>query len=175
MRALIQRVSQASVTVDGTVTGAIGPGLLIFLGITHSDGPDQAAWLAKKIAGLRIFEDDNGKMNLSVAELDATEHGTDTATASQEPSKEASQKGEAAVLVVSQFTLYGDARKGRRPSFTQAAPPDQAEPLYQEFCRLLAQQGLVVAQGVFQATMQVALVNDGPVTLWLDTNDLSSR
>lgn len=145
MRALIQRVSQASVHVDNHIVGKIGPGLLIFLGITHTDGPQEITWMAKKVAGLRIFEDENGKMNLSIAECG----------------------GEA--LVVSQFTLYGDARKGRRPSFTQAAPPAHAAPLYEEFCGALAATGLRVAQGVFQASMQVTLTNDGPVTLWLDT------
>lgn len=145
MRALIQRVSQASVAVDNQIVGEIGPGMLVFLGITHTDGHQEIEWMAKKVAGLRIFEDENSKMNLSVAE----------------------RGGE--VLVVSQFTLYGDARKGRRPSFTQAAPPAHAEPLYEDFCQTLAATGLTVARGVFQASMQVTLTNDGPVTLWLDT------
>lgn len=145
MRAVVQRVSQAIVTVDGLVVGEIGAGVLVLLGITHGDGEAQAAYLARKIAGLRVFEDAAGKMNLTLADVGG------------------------AVLVVSQFTLYGDVRKGRRPSFTDAAAPEIAEPLYARFCRLLAAEGATVAQGVFQAHMAVQLVNDGPVTLWLDT------
>lgn len=145
MRAVVQRVTEATVAVDGTIVGQIGQGLLVLLGITDDDGEAEAQYLARKIAALRIFEDDDGKMNLALDEVGG------------------------AVLAVSQFTLYGDARKGRRPSFTHAAPPEQAEPLYQRFCALLAAEGVTVAQGVFQAHMQVSLVNDGPVTLWLDT------
>ncbi len=148
MRAVVQRVSEASVTVDGQVVGQIGRGFLVLLGITHDDGEKEAVYLARKIAGLRIFENDEGKMNLDVAAANG------------------------AVLAVSQFTLYGNARKGRRPSFIEAARPEQAEPLYRHFCELLAAQGLDVEQGVFQAEMQVSLVNDGPVTLWLDTGEL---
>jgi D-tyrosyl-tRNA(Tyr) deacylase len=148
MRALIQRVSEASVTVDGSVVGAIGPGFLVLLGITHDDGEAEASYLARKIAGLRIFEDEAGKMNRSLADVDG------------------------AVLAVSQFTLYGNARKGRRPSFVDAARPEQADSLYRRFCTLLRAEGVPVAEGVFQAEMQVALVNDGPVTLWLDTAEL---
>jgi D-tyrosyl-tRNA(Tyr) deacylase len=145
MRALIQRVTEAKVRVDGAVVGGIELGFLILLGITHGDGEKEAHYLARKIAGLRLFEDEGGKMNLTLEDV------------------------RGAALVVSQFTLYGDARKGRRPSFTDAAAPGEAEPLYQRFCALLAHEGVSVAQGVFQAHMQVALVNDGPVTLWLDT------
>ncbi len=148
MRALIQRVSEASVTVDGSVVGAIGPGFLVLLGITHDDGETEAAYLARKIAGLRIFEDEAGKMNRSLADV------------------------EGAVLAVSQFTLYGNARKGRRPSFVDAARPEQADSLYRRFCALLRAEGVPVEEGVFQAEMQVALVNEGPVTLWLDTAEL---
>lgn len=148
MRALIQRVSEASVTVDGQVTGAIGQGFLVFLGITHTDGEPEAAYLARKIAGLRVFEDDAGKMNRSLADVDGS------------------------VLAVSQFTLYGNVRKGRRPSFIDAARPEQADPLYQRFCALLREQGVRVETGVFQAEMKVSLINDGPVTLWLDTAEL---
>ena len=145
MRAVVQRVSEASVTVEGAVVGEIGQGFLILVGITHSDGEEQARYLARKIAGLRVFEDDAGKMNVSLQEI------------------------QAAALVVSQFTLYGDMRKGRRPSFTDAAPPDMANQLYQRFCELLRAEGVQVEQGVFQAHMAVALINDGPVTMWLDT------
>lgn len=148
MRAVVQRVSQASVAVDGQTVSAIGRGFLILLGITHSDGEAEALYLARKLAGLRLFEDQEGKLNLGLAEVEGT------------------------ALVVSQFTLYGDVRKGRRPSFIEAARPEQAVQLYQRFCELLAEQGIVVQRGVFQAHMAVALVNDGPVTLWLDTADL---
>ena len=144
----MQRVLEAKVEVGDAVVGQIGPGFLILLGISHSDGEAEAAYLARKIAGLRVFEDNDGKMNLSLFEV----------------------KG--AALVVSQFTLYGDARKGRRPSFSHAARPEHAEPLYDRFCRLLEAEGVPVARGVFQAHMQVTLVNDGPVTLWLDTAEM---
>jgi len=148
MRALIQRVSQASVTVDEQVTGEIQRGFLVLLGITHADSETEASYLARKIAGLRIFEDEDGKMNLDLKAV------------------------QGAVLAVSQFTLYGSTRKGRRPSFVEAARPDQAQPLYERFCELLADEGVQVERGVFQAEMQVALVNDGPVTLWLDTDEV---
>lgn len=149
MRAVVQRVSEASVTVDGKSVGQISQGFLILLGITHNDGPPEAKWLAHKIAGLRLFEDADEKMNLSLSDIGGS------------------------VLVVSQFTLYGDARKGRRPSFVDAARPEQAEPLYETFCEHLRAAGLGVAQGRFGASMQVALINDGPVTLWLDTAEVS--
>lgn len=145
MRAVVQRVSQATVAVDGRTVGAIGRGLLVLVGVTHADGRPQAEWLGRKIAGLRIFEDAAGKMNLALADVGGS------------------------VLVVSQFTLYGDARRGRRPGFSAAARPEQAKPLIACFCEQLRQEGLPVATGQFQAIMQVALVNDGPVTLWLDT------
>ena len=147
MRALVQRVSEASVTVDGEVVGRIGRGFLILLGVTHTDGPAEADWLAGKIAGLRVFDDSDCKMNLGLAGVGG------------------------AVLVVSQFTLYGDARKGRRPDFLQAARPEQAEPLVVRFVAKLRAQGLRVETGRFRAIMSVALVNDGPVTVWLDTSD----
>ena len=154
MRALIQRVSQASVTVNAAGSeqrvATIPRGFLILLGITHSDGEAQAAWLARKIAGLRLFEDAEGKLNLGLTEIGG------------------------AALVVSQFTLYADARKGRRPSFSDAARPEQAQLLYQRFCALLATEGVPVQQGIFQVHMQVALVNDGPVTLWLDTAEMTA-
>ena len=147
MRAVIQRVSQASVTVDGQAVGAIGRGFLVLVGVTHNDSRAEADWLARKIAGLRIFEDEAGKMNLGLADIGG------------------------AVLVVSQFTLYGDARKGRRPDFLQAARPELAEPLITYFVDQLRSLGVTVATGQFQAHMQVSLINDGPVTLWLDTKD----
>jgi D-tyrosyl-tRNA(Tyr) deacylase len=142
---VIQRVSRAAVTVQGRVVGAIGRGFLVLLGVTHGDGRAEAEWLARKIAGLRIFEDDAGKMNLGLADVDG------------------------AVLVVSQFTLYGDARKGRRPDFLQAARPEHAEPLVDYFVTRLRNEGVRVETGQFRAMMRVELVNDGPVTLWLDT------
>ncbi len=150
MRAVIQRVSQASVTVEGEVVGRIGRGFLVLVGVTHTDGRAEADWLARKISGLRVFDDDAGKMNLALADVGG------------------------AVLVVSQFTLYADARKGRRPDFLQAARPEVAEPLVDYLVTRLREQGLHVETGRFRAVMQVALVNDGPVTLWLDTADLAS-
>lgn len=144
MRAVVQRVSEASVALDGQVVGAIERGLLVLLGVTHSDSEAEAAALARKIAGLRIFEDAAGKFNLALNDVDG------------------------AVLVVSQFTLYGDAEKGRRPSFVDAARPEVAIPLYEGFVRLLRERGLTVETGEFGAMMEVDLVNDGPVTLWLE-------
>ena len=146
MRAVVQRVSSARVLVGDRVAGEIGRGLLVLVGVTHADGPADVAFLATKIAGLRVFEDDQGKMNLSV---------TDVA---------------GAVLVVPQFTLYGDCRKGRRPSFDMAAPPARAQALYDELVARLRAQQVPVSTGVFQAHMQVELVNDGPVTLLLDSD-----
>ena len=148
MRAVVQRVSKASVSVDGEVVSAIDKGFLILLGVTHEDGEAEAAYLARKISGLRVFEDGEGKLNLGLAEVAG------------------------AALVVSQFTLYGDVRKGRRPSFIDAARPEAAVQHYHRFCALLAAEGIAVQQGVFQAHMAVELVNDGPVTLWLDTAQL---
>ncbi len=149
MRALLQRVSQARVTVDGSVVGEIGPGLLILLGVAKPDTPANAEFLVEKILNLRVFPDDAGKMNLSLL---------DTA-------------GE--LLVVSQFTLYGDCRKGRRPGFDAAASAEQARTLYESFVALARRSGLRVETGVFQAHMEVALVNDGPVTLMLETDAAS--
>jgi D-tyrosyl-tRNA(Tyr) deacylase len=145
MRALLQRVSRARVTVDGQVIGEIGPGLLVLLGITHSDTAEQAKWLAEKAASLRIFADAEGKMNRDVAESGGS------------------------VLVVSQFTLYGDARKGRRPSFIDAAGPELAIPLYEAFVNAVKALGIPTAAGRFGAMMQVELVNDGPVTLLIES------
>jgi D-aminoacyl-tRNA deacylase len=149
MRALIQRVSQASVSVDGEIVGKIASGLLILLGIGSKDNETQIKVLTDKIINLRIFEDESGKMNLSLLDL----------------------QGEA--LVVSQFTLYADVRKGRRPSFTTAAPPSIAAPLVEDFKAAIAAQGLTVAGGVFGAHMEVALINSGPVTIWLDSEQLA--
>lgn len=145
MRAVVQRVSTARVLVDGGVVGRIGAGLVVLLGVTHGDTPADARYLAGKVAGLRVFQDDKGKMNRSVGDLAG------------------------GLLVVSQFTLYGDCRSGRRPSFDAAAPPDRAQALYDSFVAEVRALGLDVATGVFQAHMQVELVNDGPVTLILDT------
>ena len=148
MKAVVQRVSRARVTVGDEVTGEIGQGLLILLGVAQGDPPEAEATLAKKIAGLRIFKDADGKMNLAVGDVG----------------------GQA--LVVSQFTLCGDCRKGRRPSVIKAAPPDEADRRYQGFCDLLREQGLTVATGRFGADMDVELVNQGPVTILLDTDEL---
>lgn len=145
MRAVVQRVSQASVTVDGQTIGAIEKGLVIFIGVTHDDTEADARWLAQKIAHLRIFEDATSKFNLSALDVGAR------------------------ALVVSQFTLYGDARRGRRPDFIAAARPEVAEPLIERFVALLREQGLHVETGKFQAHMLVHLINDGPVTILLDS------
>ncbi|MDQ3426192.1 MAG: D-aminoacyl-tRNA deacylase [Gemmatimonadota bacterium] len=144
MRVVLQRVSAASVAIDGRVAGAVGRGFCLLVGFTHTDTPAEVDWMAEKIAGLRLFSDAEGKMNLGLREVGG------------------------AVLVVSQFTLYGDASKGRRPSFTDAARPDVAIPLYQRFVAGLRARGLEVATGEFGADMQVAIQNDGPVTLILD-------
>jgi D-tyrosyl-tRNA(Tyr) deacylase len=148
MRAVVQRVSRAEVRVDGRATGRIARGLAVLLGVSKDDGEEDARLLADKVAALRIFEDGAGKMNLPLAEVGG------------------------AVLVVSQFTLLGDARKGNRPSFVEAAPPEAANALYERFCALLREKGLAVATGVFRATMEVELVNDGPVTILLDSRRL---
>jgi D-aminoacyl-tRNA deacylase len=145
VKALVQRVSEAGVTVAGEVLGEIGPGLLVLLGVEVGDEGAQADLLARKIAALRIFEDDAGKMNLAVRDAGG------------------------AVLAISQFTLAADLRKGNRPSFIRAAPPEIAEPLYEQFCLRLREAGLAVATGRFGAHMAVRLVNDGPVTIWLDS------
>lgn len=144
MRALLQRVSHASVTVDDQIVGEIGPGFVVLLGVTHSDGRAEAEWLARKIGGLRLFEDEQGKMNLGLEDVGG------------------------ALLVISQFTLYGDTRKGRRPSFIEAAVPQHAEPLVEYFVAQLREQGFIVATGVFGAHMEVEIHNNGPVTLWLE-------
>lgn len=146
MRAVIQRVREASVDVDGERIGHIGRGLLVLVGVSITDGPRQADWMADKLLGLRVFENDAGNFDASVGDVGG------------------------AVLVVSQFTLYGDTRKGRRPSFAAAAPSAQAEPLYERVVAALAGRGVPVSAGRFGAHMAVSLVNDGPVTLLLDSD-----
>jgi D-tyrosyl-tRNA(Tyr) deacylase len=145
MRAVVQRVLRARVVIDGEPVGAIDAGLLVLLGITHADTPEQARWLAEKIVGLRIFNDADGKMNRDLLEIGG------------------------AMLIVSQFTLYGDCRKGKRPSFIDAAPPPIAIPLYEDFINGVKALGVPAATGRFGADMQVELVNDGPVTLIVDS------
>ena len=145
MRAVVQRVRHAAVVVDGGVVGRIGPGLLVFVGVASDDGPADVQYIASKIRDLRLFADENGRMNRSIVETSG------------------------AVLVVSQFTLLADCRKGRRPSFDDAAPPSLAQALYEGVVQALRDAGLAVATGVFQAHMDVELLNDGPVTLLLDS------
>ena len=144
MRVLLQRVSHCEVRVGARITGRIGQGYLLLVALTHSDTEERLVWMADKIVGLRLFPDDRQKMNRSLGDVGGS------------------------VLVVSQFTLYGDVAKGRRPSFVEAARPDVAVPLYERFLVLLRDRGLVVERGEFGATMAVELVNDGPVTLWLE-------
>lgn len=147
MKAVVQRSKQASVTVDGNVTGSIDSGLVVLLGVTHDDTETDAAYLAGKIANLRIFEDENDKMNLSVKDANGS------------------------ILSISQFTLYGDCRKGRRPNFMKAAKPDDANVLYEKFNALLRDEDLNVQTGIFGAMMDVQLTNDGPVTLIIDSKE----
>ena len=145
MRVLVQRASRAAVTVDGSVTGKIGPGLLLLVGLTHGDDEAVLDWMVHKLANLRVFSDGDGKMNLSLTDVDG------------------------GVLAISQFTLYGDTKKGNRPSYIEAARPEVAEPLYDKFCEKLGEAiGKTVQRGVFGAHMDVELVNDGPVTLMLE-------
>ena len=148
MRAVVQRVSRGEVRVEGTAVGAVGKGLVVLLGVARDDGETDARAMADKLAGLRVFTDAAGKMNLALDEVGG------------------------GLLVVSQFTLLGDARKGNRPGFIEAAPPQAADALYQRTCQLLREKGLAVATGVFRADMAVELVNDGPVTILLDTRKL---
>lgn len=148
MRAVIQRVSSASVKVDTEVTGAIGPGLLVLLGVHHDDGDKELQWMVEKVCNLRIFEDENGKMNRSLIDTGG------------------------AMLIVSQFTLYGDCRKGRRPGYSNAAPPDYANMRYEQFIERAAAVGIETASGRFKEHMDVSLVNDGPVTLLLDSDKI---
>jgi len=145
MRAVVQRVSSARVLVDGQITGQIGRGLLVLVAIRHDEISRDVGWMAEKIVNLRLFEDASGKMNLSVADVGG------------------------GILAVSQFTLYGDCRRGRRPSYSEAAPPAMAQAFYDEFVSNLRESGLLVQEGVFQAQMDVQLTNDGPVTVLLDS------
>ncbi len=151
MRAVIQRVTHASVSIDGAEKAAMGEGLLILLGVTHGDGEREADYLAAKCAGLRIFRDSEDKMNRSVTDVG----------------------GQA--LVVSQFTLYSDCRKGKRPAFVAAARPETAIPLYERFVAKLREMGLTVGTGQFGADMQVSLLNDGPVTILMDTDEMMKK
>lgn len=145
MRSVIQRVRRASVTIDGVIHGSISHGMVVLLGIRSGDTTKNLQWLAEKIVNLRIFDDQQGKMNKSLTDI------------------------EGEMLIVSQFTLYGDCRKGRRPGFSTAAPPEIAEPLYRQFIEEVQDRQIRVATGIFQAAMQIELVNDGPVTLLLDS------
>jgi D-tyrosyl-tRNA(Tyr) deacylase len=145
MRAVVSRVAWARVVADGELTGEIGPGLLVLVGVTHADGEADTRWLAAKVAGLRVFDDGQGRMNRSLAEVGG------------------------GALVVSQFTLYGDARRGRRPSYVDAAPPEQAAPLVDAVAKALAEEGVPVASGRFGAAMLVESAGDGPVTILLDS------
>ena len=145
MRALVQRVLRARVTVEGRASGEIGAGLVVLLGATHEDREADADWTARKVAGLRVFADEKGLMNRDVREAGG------------------------AILAVPQFTLYGDARRGRRPDFVRAARPEHAEPLFERFCAALASERVPVARGVFRAHMEVELVNDGPVSLMIES------
>lgn len=151
MRALIQRVTQAQVAVDNRISGEIGAGLLVFLGVTHADTAADADYLVDKVVGLRVFPDDKGRMNRSVAEASGS------------------------ILVISQFTLYGDCRRGRRPSFDNAAPVEQALSLYNYFVESITKGPVPVRSGVFQAHMEVSLINDGPVTIMIDSADRRNR
>lgn len=148
MRAVVQRVTQSSVTVDGKITGSIEKGLMVLLGVEEGDTEKDAQYIADKVSGLRIFEDEHGKMNLSIKEIGGK------------------------VLAVSQFTLLGDARKGKRPSFSKAARPDEANKLYRYFIDLINNNNIETQEGVFQAEMLVSIYNDGPVTILLDSNKL---
>lgn len=148
MRAVVQRVRSASVSVNGAIVGQIGRGLLVFVGVHREDTHEDARYIAEKVCGLRVFADTEGKMNLSVRDV------------------------QGGVLVISQFTLFGDVRRGRRPSFVEAAPPELATPLYEAVCDLIEDMGAPVARGVFGAMMDVSLVNEGPVTIQLDSRKL---
>jgi len=158
LKAVLQRVTDASVTVDGVIKGKIDFGLLVYLGVAHNNSESDADWLSEKIANIRIFNDKDGKMNLSLKDV-ISSHETGT-------------RAVLGVLAISQFTLLGDARKGRRPSWNAAAPPEKAKKLYEYFIESIKKQDIVCESGEFQAHMKVSYTNDGPVTIILDTNDL---
>lgn len=162
MKTVIQRVKDASVTVDGVVTGAIARGLLVYVGVAAEDTEKDAQWLAEKIAHLRIFKDGEGKMNLSVLDI------------VNRPENETAAEGVVGVLAVSQFTLLADARKGRRPFYGDGAAPEKANALYECFMEKIREQGLVCQSGVFQAHMDVRYTNEGPVTILLDSRETGS-
>jgi D-tyrosyl-tRNA(Tyr) deacylase len=156
MKAVVQRVTEASVSVDGAVKGAIKSGLLVYLGVAQEDSEKDADWLAEKIANLRIFDDENGTMNLSIKDIINNEQ----------------DKSGIGILAVSQFTLLADARKGRRPSWNGAAPPETARKFYEYFMLKIREQGLICESGEFQACMKVSYTNEGPVTIILDTREI---
>ena len=166
MKAVVQRVINAGVTVDGIVKGKIGCGLLVYLGVAHNDSESDADWLAEKIANLRIFNDNEGKMNLSLKDLIACSNKDESITGVLPACGVLSACG---VLAISQFTLLADARKGRRPSWNSAASPEKARQLYEYFIKAVKKHGLVCETGEFQAHMKVSYTNDGPVTIILDT------
>lgn len=151
MRVVVQKVKRGKVTVEGNVSGEIGQGLVLLVGLTHDDSVDDLTWMVDKVINLRIFEDLEGKMNLSLYDVGGS------------------------ILSVSQFTLYGDARKGRRPGFTDAARPEVATPLYDQFNQMLRDQGVTVGTGIFGADMEVEIINDGPVTILLDTDHRKTK
>ena len=163
MKAVVQRVKNASVSVEGSVTGAIGQGLLVYLGVATQDSEKDAGWMAEKIANLRIFKDTEGKMNLSLLDVVSAGSADTKSGAGEVPA------GTTGVLAVSQFTLLADARKGRRPYYGDAAEPEKANALYECFMTKIKEQGLVCRAGVFQAHMDVSYTNDGPVTIILDS------
>jgi D-tyrosyl-tRNA(Tyr) deacylase len=170
MKAVIQRVIDASVTVNGVVKGSVGFGLLVYLGVALDDTPADAEWLAEKTAHLRIFNDSEGKMNLSLVEI-INQHNQTVNKAGVNRNISKVNNASSGVLAVSQFTLLGDARKGRRPSWGKAAPPEKARELYEYFMEKIREQGLPCESGEFQAHMEVKYTNDGPVTILLDSED----
>ena len=169
MKTVIQRVINASVTVNGKITGAVGAGLLVYLGVAHDDTEADAGWLAEKIVNLRIFDDSEEKMNVSLADI--VNHTPKEVNHSDIAEIQPENYSPAGVLAVSQFTLLGDARKGRRPSWGKAAPPERANELYLAFVGKIREQGIPCETGVFQAKMMVNYTNDGPVTILLDSKE----
>lgn len=167
MRAVVQRVSRASVAVDGREVGAISRGLAVLVGIEAADTPADVAWMAEKVTGLRIFEDAAEKMNLSVKDLLSA--GRTPATPSQTPATPSRTPTQPAILLVPNFTIAGDARKGRRPGFDNAMRPEAAEPMFDALVEAVRRQGVPVERGAFRVHMTVTILNDGPVTIWLDS------